>query len=706
MAYSATPTYSNQDNSEIIEIVNGSVRDWNDAFSHNIENFAKSMKMNFEDPMTNATKQVLRSKGINPFTCNTLEAYISRMLGDFSFADMGIDVQEADITNDGGTSPIPSLMSAIFEEIFYKSDADTVQTQLMRNVLGGGYGVCRVRTRYVDDKSFSTEPVIENVLDPTLCGFDAMAQDVYKGDSDFCFEFVPYTKDDFEDVFGVDPSSLGIPGNYGNGALQWRKSNGNVDLYYVCDFYCKKRKSITIYKTPYGNLTSREYNKLIENTPANAPLAFADIKTYPSRRTQAENIYRYKVFNETLLEQTQTNLDKLPLVFFDGNSVWVDGKQITRSFTHNVMQAQQSKDILESKALDALMNQGTSKLLFPVAAVPQTEGLKEVWDNGNGAEYSRYPYVDYAPSDNGEPARSLPAPQYLPPEPISQELLSAKGDMDQLIQLGLGSFDAQQGNIGGSGSDLSGKAILAGAAQSNSAAKPYFINFASCFKQVIDILVDLIPGCYKEVQTFITTTSTGSKQPITLNGDNGDVQYSDLQPNKLNVYVSLGGSFEAQREKALQSLSQIASWNQGLAQLLSGQGLPALLENLDIVGKQEIISMAEQQLEQQQNQPQQPDPAMMKVQAQMEANQNTATKNANDFNIAQQEVNLRGQEIGIKAIATHGKVSNETARTQIKATAEANNAASDMEGTNLERDKMNFPTPDAKLDFMESMHGN
>ena len=54
MAYSATPTYSNQDNSEIIEIVNGSVRDWNDAFSHNIENFAKSMKMNFEDPMTNA----------------------------------------------------------------------------------------------------------------------------------------------------------------------------------------------------------------------------------------------------------------------------------------------------------------------------------------------------------------------------------------------------------------------------------------------------------------------------------------------------------------------------------------------------------------------------------------------------------------------------------------------------------------------------
>ena len=154
------------------------------------------------------------------------------------------------------------------------------------------------------------------------------------------------------------------------------------------------------------------------------------------------------------------------------------------------------------------------------------------------------------------------------------------------------------------------------------------------------------------------------------------------------------------------TLSQIASWNQGLAQLLSGQGLPALLENLDIVGKQEIISMAEQQLEQQQNQPQQPDPAMMKVQAQMEANQNTATKNANDFNIAQQEVNLRGQEIGIKAIATHGKVSNETARTQIKATAEANNAASDMEGTNLERDKMNFPTPDAKLDFMESMHGN
>lgn len=699
MTYSgATSSYSDGDK-EITDLVNECVSHWDEYWADNVRSFKNSMKRNFEGPMSDSTKNNLKNDDIFPFECNTLEPYISRLLGDFSFSDMGVEVSASDTDP---TSQIPSLMTAIFKQIYYKSDSDTVQTQLYRQVLGGGYGVMRARTEYVDELSFSTQPRIEHAPDPTLCGFDPTAVLVHKGDGDYCFEFVPYTKDYFEDKFNVDPTRISFPaiGNAGT-EFAWRKNNGRDDVYYVCDFYCKKRKQARIYRTPKGNLTAAQWNKLREaSIGTGSPEVFVDIKTFPSRSTQFEKIYRYQVCGDKLLSESVTDLDKLPLVFFDGNSVTIQGKQKIRSFTHNVQQAQEVKDILWSKATDLLMKQGESKLIIAEEAMPTSEASKLPWKNPQKS-YSMYVYKAYR-EEKGQ-FMPVPPPNIMPPEPISQELLAAKSEADQLIQLGLGSFDAQQGNIGQQ--VVSGKAILAGAAQSNSAAKPYLINFSSCFRQVIDILVDLIPQCYKELAQFDVKDSTGVDGVVTLNGPTG-LQASDLEPNKLNVYVSLNGSFEAQRANAMQQLTQLSTTNAGLAQLLSGQGLPLLLQNLDIVGKSELIAMAEQQIQQSQNQPPQPNPAMIAAQAKIMQQQTNARKVNNDYMIDQGNLMIRQQEANQDGYKIHGKVQTELANTNINAAETMHEAAAKIEHHNLEVEKLYTPTPDAKIDLETAMMEN
>jgi len=700
MTYSGANNSYNDGDKEITDLVNECVSHWDECWADNVRSFKDSMKKNFEGPMSDSTKNNLKSDDIMPFECNTLEAHISRLLGDFSLANMGIKVTPSDLQPE---SQIPGLITAAFEQIFYKSDSDTMQTQVNRNQLGGGYGVMRVKKVYTDESSFSTEPRIENAPDPTLCGFDPTAVLVHKGDGDYCFEFVPYTKDYFEDKFNVDPTRISFPaiGNAGN-EFAWKKNNGKDDIYYVCDFYCKKRKQAKIYRTPKGNLTAAQWNKLREaSIGTGSPEVFVDIKTFPSRSTQFEKIHRYQVCGDKLLSESVTDLKYLPLVFIDGNSITIQGKQKVRSLTHNVQQAQEVKDILWSKATDLLMRQDKSKLLIAEEAMPTSEESKLPWKNPQKS-YSMYVYKAYKKEESGQ-VMPVPPPTIMPPEPISQELLAAKSEADQLIQLGLGSFDAQQGNIGPQ--VVSGKAILAGAAQSNAAARPYLINFASCFRQVIDILVDLIPKCYKEFAQFNVKNDTGDKEVVTLNGPGG-LQASDLEPNKLNVYVSLDGSFEAQRANAMQQLTQLSTTNAGLAQLLSGPGLPLLLKNLDIDGKSELIAISEQQIQQSQNQPPQPNPAMMAAQAKIMQQQTNAQKAHNDFMIDQGNLNIRQQEANQDGYKIHGKVQTELANTNINAAGTMHNASTAIEHHNLEVQKLYTPTPDAKIGLEESIMEN
>ncbi len=693
---------------DIVIKVNNSIKDWSEYFEQNIRRYKDSMRRNFVDSVSDEMRATLSNNRIAVFSCNEMEAYISRIRGDISFTDMGVQVEQANEIN-SQPSQAPELFNAIFEKIWYNSDIDTVNAQTTMFMLGGGWSVVKAKTKYVSDDSFSTEPYVEAVADPTLCGFDVGAKKIHKGDGEYCFQFIPYTEEDFESEFGFNPRARSK--GYSSTCFPWQANIGGKPFYYVCDFYCKVADPTFIYKMPptiaamsgKNTMTASEYREFKQSVPANSPVVIPDLATtkWPKRKSQNKSLFRYKVHGEQLLEEaTKLESNELPLIFIDGNSVTVNGKQTTRSYTYNIQEAQEVKDVLYSVTIDGLLNQGKAQIMMPEAGLPTDEKDLVPYQNPQ-VSYPLMVYKDYD-AKNGRP---VAPPSRTTPEPISQELLNEKDMSRQLMANALGSYDAQQGNIGGSGSDISGKAILAGAAQSNNASKPYLVNFTSCYRQIIKALMDLIPLCYRELSVFTVKDSIGQESKVTLNGSAG-LQYADLAPNKYNVYVSLGSSFEAQREKSLETLTSLSQSNPMLQQILAGQGLPFLLKNVEINGKSELIAMVEQQLEQQQNQPPQPDPAMMKVQAQMEANQNTAIKNANDFNIAQQDVNLRGQEIGIKAMATHGKVSNETARTQIKQTVEANNAASDMEGINLEREKMSSPTPDAKLDFMESMHGN
>jgi hypothetical protein len=96
----------------------------------------------------------------------------------------------------------------------------------------------------------------------------------------------------------------------------------------------------------------------------------------------------------------------------------------------------------------------------------------------------------------------------------------------------------------------------------------------------------------------------------------------DFEKNDLQVDVKAGANFDVQRTKALQAILQLMQSSQTFNAMINTKGLPILIDNLDIRGKDQLKDMTEQFIrEQEQKQAQaaqQPNPQEQLVQAQIQ----------------------------------------------------------------------------------------
>jgi hypothetical protein len=99
----------------------------------------------------------------------------------------------------------------------------------------------------------------------------------------------------------------------------------------------------------------------------------------------------------------------------------------------------------------------------------------------------------------------------------------------------------------------------------------------------------------------------------------------DFEKNDLQVDVKAGANFDVQRTKALQAILQLMQSSQTFNAMINTKGLPILIDNLDIRGKDQLKDMTEQFIrEQKQKQAQaaqQPNPQEQLIQAQIQSEQ-------------------------------------------------------------------------------------
>jgi hypothetical protein len=226
----------------------------------------------------------------------------------------------------------------------------------------------------------------------------------------------------------------------------------------------------------------------------------------------------------------------------------------------------------------------------------------------------------------------LPPPQEIVRTPIPPEVANTFASTDQMMQNILGSFDIQMGKL--NSSQLSGIAIQESVTQSNATAMPYVVGYLHALTRVANTIVNLIPKYFKTPRTVPVLSVEGKRSFVEIDKDDPSKVSMDYPEDALQVKVEAGVNFTVQKTRALQQIISMMQASPLFAQFMNTEGLPILLDNLEIRGIDQLKLLADGFVKKMQaaqaKQQQMPNPIMLKEQN------------------AQQLLQLKGQELQFK----------------------------------------------------------
>jgi hypothetical protein len=591
---------------------------------------------------------------------NVLEAYVSRLLGEFSKQSPGIEAT----SEPSEKAPAPEEIE--FVENHMRSIIDNLNSyEIYRDQLTGGFSCIKVWTEYENPKSFNQKICCDRVFDPLLVGFDPAAQKSHKGDGSYCFELIPLTEDQAHELYpDIDFTHCYKKDIQG---FQWGYKTGKKRIILFCNYYEKKNKKVMIYRLSDNRVrTKQEYEEIIIKCNESGDVVPAIVD---KRLAEIPHICRYQLTKDMILEYKETEFCALPLIFVDGNSAMIkiessnsDTEQVTKAYVHNAIDTQKLKNVSGQTIANKIETMVQSQWKVAIESIPN--GYEEAYKNPQQA--TALVYKAY-----GNDSTPLPPPQEVMQMPLPQEVIATFMGADETIQGILGSYNAAAGITD---NDLSGKAMMIGTTNSSFAAMPFMVNFLSALQQMCKIVLDLIPKYYITPRSVPVITSEGKREHVSINNPEDPrslkIQYS---PSDLNIVLTPGVNFDAQKNQALQTIEALAQSLPSFAQMINEKGLPIICDNLSIKGADQLKKMAEEwmqaqkekaalMLKMQQGQQQQ-NPEMMKIQ---QSGQKMQMENQNKQYELQQkdrEIDIKQQEVGIKQQAQN----LDDAMSQIKA---------------------------------------
>lgn len=604
------------------------VKNAHDYFKHNYDSFNEFRKFVFESSLTNDEITLLMTINRPQLEFNVLEAYISRLLGEFSKQEPDIEVNAYD---ENKADPVTiKVVEQHLKHVFMDSDNEHLRYEVYKDLLSGGFSVVKVYTDY--EHAMSMNQVIKFTrCEPTLSGFDKIARFSHKGDGNFCFELFPKDKDEFLEEYPDTPiNTLNFRRDFAG--FNWSYLNDNSQIIVVADYYEKVRKEETIVQVRDGRvMTMKQYRKIVDE--------WNDITVPPTivgkpRKTFLDRIVRYRLIENQVIEYEETDFSHLPLVFIDGNSMMIktpkngNVRQVTRPYVYHAKDAQRLKNWAGISLANEIENTVQHKFMIAKEAIPKEdiyqEALKDVQKANVVVYNSVYENDPSMPINN--PIREV---QRVPAPP---EIAQAFTGTDSLIQNVLGSYDA---SLGINNNQLSGIAIVEAASQSNATAMPYIVGCLQGFQRLAEIYVDLMPKYFTTPRTIPIRDDDGKRQYVKINQEDGFP--IDFESHLLNVSVKAGASFQVQKSRTIMMIKEMMGMSPLFAQFIAEKGLNFVLDNMEGRGIEQLKALTDEWLQEYQQQKQaamqaeQQNPAVMKQQIEMRKLEQQQAQNQQKF---------------------------------------------------------------------------
>jgi hypothetical protein len=700
-------------------------------FEKNFNTFRKFFTMTFDSTLSQADKDNLTLIGKPNIEFGIFEAFISRLRGEFSKQRPTINVHAAEGFMgklDDSYLKLMKVSQAHIDEIFRQADSEGFSDDMYKDTIAGGFGVARMITEYVNEKSFMLRIKLEKADNPCLCGFDPLAKHRHKGDGRYCFELYPMSQDEFAAEFGEERAKTF---NFTRAveSFNWTYTNEDIKVVLVADYYVKVPKNTTLVKIAKNMLewpeamTLTEYNKRVKEHEGIEQVP----EILQKRTTTITRIDRYRVCQNEILDHEETFYPMLPLVFFDGNSAMIQEesggqlRQKCKPYTYHALGAQRLFNFSGQTIGQELEDMPRNTYMVPVGAIPKS--YIRQWQYPQIAGTLAYHQFDLdKPDVRYDPPQVV---QRMPTPPLVQETFVGS---QNIIQQVLGSYDAV---LGINGNDISGKAIEKGAMQSDAAAMPYYTNFIMSLQRCAEIILHLMPLIYTTPRTIPIRLPNGKRdyqvineeypkvdkqkemlqkaQEMGMGGMNTQIEEEgnedaeseemeeavmfDYDPHDLNIMVEPGVNTHVQKQLSFELLTRAMEVSPTLAEFFNRQGLPVILESLDLPGIEMLKSMVEQfqaqmakEREEQASQPQEVDKIIQaEIQKSQLESEARMQKIEADFAIAiaklaeqQEETELKRQELELKAKEAHIRLDMERENQAAAATAQTIEMAIDV----------------------------
>jgi hypothetical protein len=539
-----------------------------------------------------------------------------------------------------------NLRADLVRTISYQSQNDLVYQTAFKSALMMGFGAFQILLDYESPKSFNQVIRYDLIPDPTRTAFDPTALKPHKGDGNYCARYYVFTRDEFFATYPYVTNPVSYIDPYMLLDFQWQTR----DTITVCDYFVKEWYPLTIYKLSDGRVVNekeweqvqKDYKLQLEVTEQTTEIKKMVKAMQPrivnERQTQDYRIMHYRLIRNQIIEFSEWPSKQLPIIFVDGDSYFIEGRQYTRSFIHEARDAQKCVNYFGSEIAAEVKNRRREQWL---GTPDNISGYEQDWRNPE-----LQMGILRAKPDPKTGQMPIKQPPWDLSPAIMQNFQRATQDIREI--LGFSETEALQGR------DISGKARRERKLEGSMSAYVYFDNMNQAVEQGGRVVNDLLPYIIGEDErTMIISKKDGKTESVTINerGRDGEIK-NDLGLGDFDVEIDTGPSFAVQKEVALEFLqTTLQAQPQAFplvadlwAKNLDVQFGPQIAERFKTMVPPEILAKEEGK----EPPPPKPDPQQMMMQAEIQFKQEEIKNKQAEVQVKMQKLQLEQEEIELK----------------------------------------------------------
>jgi len=446
-----------------------------------------------------------------------------------------------------------NLRADLVRTISYQSQNDLIYQSAFKSSLMMGFGAFQVCLDYESPKSFNKVIRYDLISDPTRTAFDPTALKPHKGDGNYCARYYVFSRDEFFATYPYVTNPVSYVDPYMLLDFQWQTR----DTITVCDYFVKEWFPLTIFYVQQGEekftVNELELDKLKEDykkqkeivsdtESARRIIDRMEPKILAERQTQDYRIMHYRMIRNQIIDFSEWPSKQLPIIFVDGDSHFIEGRQYTRSFIHEARDAQKCVNYFGSEIAAEVKNRRREQWL---GTPDNISGYEQDWRN---------PELQMGILRAKPDPKTGQMPVKQPPWDLSPAIMQNFQRATQDIReiLGFSETEALQGR------DISGKARRERKLEGSMSAYVYQDNMNQSVEQGGRVVNDLLPYIIgDDERTMVITKKDGKTHSVTINErDNDGTIKNDLGIGDFDVEIDSGPSFAVQKEIALEMFSE------------------------------------------------------------------------------------------------------------------------------------------------------